>query len=63
MAHIRVVKIWMCPASHEAIELIKSTIHRMVLFGEAKMPLAESARDVTGWLKPFGKEDFIKWNA
>jgi hypothetical protein len=35
----------------------------MVLFGEAKMPLAEGARDVTGWLKPFGKEDFIEWNA
>ena len=53
----------MCPASHEAIELIEPSIHRVVLFGESKMPLAEGTRDVTGWLEPFGKEDFIKWDA
>jgi hypothetical protein len=53
----------MCPATHEAVELIEPSIHGVVFFRESEMPLAEGTRDITGWLESLREKHFVEWNA
>ena len=60
--HVRVIKVGVCPAPHEAIELIEPSIHGVVFFREPEVPLTQCPGNITGRLEPLGNKHFIKRN-